>query len=104
MVCSFVFRDCSSLKNVIIPNNVSIIETCAFYRCKSLSHVKLLNDNTKIENDAFCLSFGRVEKPSGTNYSNHYRYIEEDYCPFSRIDYDRETWDALTDGQYGDYP
>lgn len=26
------------------------------------------------------------------------------YDPYDNYDYDRDTWDALTDGQYGDYP
>lgn len=30
-------------------------------------------------------------------------YIDDEYGNI-RIDYARETWEALTDGQYGDFP
>lgn len=44
-------------------------------------------------------------------FSNHWRLEEDDVSEYGDsgsydddTDYDRDTWDAMTDGQYGDYP
>ena len=37
--CYNIFSECSSLKNIIISNSVTIIPICAFEECSSLSNV-----------------------------------------------------------------
>lgn len=47
------FIDCTSLEEIVIPNKVTTIETLAFGYCTSLKHVTLGSGVTLIKNQAF---------------------------------------------------
>lgn len=64
-----VFRGCSGLTSCTLSKNIAWIPTDMFRSCTSLSNVIIPNDNkiTKIGNDAFyeCSSLGSFNVPSG---------------------------------------
>ena len=59
------FADCTNLKEIIIPNSVTIIGAYAFYRCNKLISISLSNNLTYIKNNAFleCSSLREIIIP-----------------------------------------
>ena len=50
---SHAFYGCTTLKSIVIPDGVSVIENSAFSGCSSLTSVKLPASVVKIEAEAF---------------------------------------------------
>lgn len=69
------FRDCISLRNVIIPPKVASIMYYAFERCSNLSSVEIRGDVTLLQNSAFadCLNLNSFFYYGKTNPSNDSR-------------------------------
>ena len=61
-----LFRSCTSLKGVTIPNSVKTIERYAFQNCTSLTSIKIPNSVTTIKNSVFngCTSLTSVTIPN----------------------------------------
>lgn len=49
----FTFAKCASLKNITVPESVSLIDDFAFMDCVDASNVNILNSNATIKNSAF---------------------------------------------------
>ena len=60
-----MFGYCKSLKNIVIPDSVTIIEPHSFYGCESLASITLGNSITSIGDKAFyeCVSLESVTIP-----------------------------------------
>ena len=60
------FRDCTTIKKIIIPNGVTILKQYAFKNCTSLSEIVLPESITTIEYQAFynCSSLEEISIPS----------------------------------------
>ena len=60
------FRDCTTLKNIIIPNSVKSIGDEAFKGCISLESIDIPNSVTNIGKQAFsyCTSLKRIDIPT----------------------------------------
>ncbi len=64
-------------------------------------------DTTRIKKDGQELEFSLSECEILYEHEDDYEDYEEDYSydsHYSSRDYEADTWDALTDGQYGDMP
>lgn len=60
------FRECESLKTVVIPEGVTIIGRCAFYKCTNLTQVDIPDSVTLINDWAFShTALTEVEIPVG---------------------------------------
>jgi hypothetical protein len=70
------FGYCTSLKSIIIPNSVTIIEEWAFYGCTNLTSVNLGNGITRINDIAFqnCTSLTNITIPYGVTYIGEYAF------------------------------
>ena len=66
----WVFRDCSGLTSVTIPNSVTTIEEGAFYYCSGLTSVTIPNSVTSIGEHAFsnCSGLTSVTIPNSVTY------------------------------------
>ena len=64
---NYAFAGCSSLTNVVIPNNVMSIGNNAFASCTSLTSVSIPDSVTSIGRSAFdgCSSLTSIEIPAG---------------------------------------
>ena len=60
------FNDKSGLKKVILPNNLTSIESAAFYNCSSLTSITIPNSVTSIGSSAFsgCTSLSSITIPN----------------------------------------
>lgn len=63
---SGAFYECSSLKEINIPNSIKIIGQYAFYRCSSLERVNFPNSLEAIGGNAFecCISLNEINLPN----------------------------------------
>ncbi|MBR0519161.1 leucine-rich repeat domain-containing protein, partial [bacterium] len=61
-----IFKDCSNLKTVTIPDTVTEIGDSAFENCKSLERINIPDSITKIGSRAFanCKSLNNIEIPN----------------------------------------
>ena len=66
-VPTYLFNRCSSIKSVVLPNNVTAIASYAFANCYSLTTVNLPSTLTRIGNSAFegCTAITGIDIPSG---------------------------------------
>ena len=64
-------------KNTIIPNNVTIIENCAFLNCPGLTSITIPNSVTIIENCAFmgCSGLTSVTFPNSVTSIGHDAFV-----------------------------
>jgi hypothetical protein len=62
------FSNCTSIKNITIPDNISIIDDCMFYGCTSLEKVILPDKFITIDEYAFtdCTSLTSIDIPKTT--------------------------------------
>lgn len=69
------FRECSKLKNIVIPNSVSKIGKRAFFNCASLQSVNIPCNVRTIGDGAFCYCTGKITINSdfliGVNYEEN---------------------------------
>ena len=67
---SDIFRDCNSLKKVILPSSLTYLGAYAFYGCQNLEEVVLSDGLTNIEHQAFynCRKLTAVNIPSSVTY------------------------------------
>lgn len=89
-VPSYAFSDCSSLKNIIIPDNVTKINIGAFKNCNNLETFVIPAEITEIANYTFygCFSLKEInihEKITkiGKNAFNYCNSLKELYLPKS---------------------
>ncbi len=73
---SRMFADCSSLKNITIPDSVTNIEGSTFSGCSSLTSVTIGNGVTNIESSAFsgCSSLTSVTIPDSVTSIGEYAF------------------------------
>ena len=72
------FYKCTSLKNIIIPESVTVIESDCFYLCESLVSINIPKGVTKIGSHTFQgTSLVNVELPTGITYVGQYAFA---YC------------------------
>lgn len=74
---SDIFRECNSLKKVVLPTSLKTLGSYAFYNCSSLEEVVIPDGLTNIEYDAFaeCRKLSKVNIPSSvTNMSSSIFY------------------------------
>ncbi|MBO7520381.1 MAG: InlB B-repeat-containing protein, partial [Clostridia bacterium] len=53
LIAAAAFSDCTALKEVIIPDSVTVIGMQAFYGCKNLAEITLPSSLTYVESDSF---------------------------------------------------
>ena len=65
-----MFQDCISLREVIIPESVTTIESQAFSGCTSLASITIPESVTSIGEEAFreCTSLSSIIIPEGVTY------------------------------------
>ena len=65
-----IFRNCSNLKNIAIPENVTEIPNGTFNRCSSLAAITIPQGVSEIGSNAFygCSSLTSIEIPEGVEY------------------------------------
>lgn len=95
-----------NLKEINIPKSIKKIGYGAFTECKSLDDITFNND-IEFSDELFigCPEILVASTPKGLR-TIRWNKLDDDYDDSWRIrrDYREETWDALTDGQYGDFP
>ena len=66
---SYAFRDCTTLKSVVIPNTVGTLGTYSFYGCSSLTSINIPAAVTRIGSYAFwgCSSLASIHLPQYIN-------------------------------------
>lgn len=59
------FSGCTSLSDIILSDELTVIEDCAFYNCLGLSELEIPNNVTEISEGAFsgCASLNSIEFP-----------------------------------------
>ena len=64
-IADWAFRDCTSLKSVVMPDSVTAIGLGAFERCSSLETVHISDSATSVQNSAFqdCTSLKTIVLP-----------------------------------------
>ena len=74
-----VFKECSNLASIFIPNSISAISTSAFYGCSSLTSVSIPYGVTAVDNNAFynCPSLISVYIPNSVTRIGHNAF---QYC------------------------
>ncbi len=68
-IADFAFKECTSLREITIPNSVTIIENGAFQGCSRLQDITIPNSVTVIENDAFksCSTLNQITISNSVN-------------------------------------
>lgn len=75
---SDVFRDCTSLISIKIPNSVNYIGTYAFSGCTGLTSIEIPNSITKLNNSVFrgCTNLVSVKIPNSVKSIEHYAFAD----------------------------
>ena len=96
LINSYAFYDCTSLKEVTIPNSVTEIGDSAFLGCKSLTKVTIPDSVTKIGYGAFsgCTSLKEITLPAGVSSIYYYCYIFSDCISLTAINVDENNTDC----------
>ena len=70
------FYNCTSLKEITIPNSVTYIGNSTFCNCTSLKEINIPNNVTFIGNDAFawCINLKEITIPNSVTYINKYAF------------------------------
>ena len=68
-IADFAFKECTSLRQITIPNSVTIIENGAFQGCSRLQDITIPNSVTVIENGAFksCSTLNQITLSNSVN-------------------------------------
>ena len=69
-IASYAFKECHSLKKIVIPNSVTDIGIYAFSNCSSLENIEIPNSVTYIGGAAFsnCTRLKSIEIPNSVTY------------------------------------
>ena len=69
-IASYAFRECHSLKKIVIPDSVTDIGIYAFSNCSSLENIEIPNSVTYIGGAAFsnCTRLKSIEIPNSVTY------------------------------------
>jgi hypothetical protein len=93
MIGNSVFEDCTSIKEITIPESVTEIGDYAFEKCTSLEEITIHEGVTKIGKKAFngCTSLTTVTLPAGVRNMEH-AFAENSalstiYVPSKKSDY-----------------
>lgn len=87
----YAFYNCADLQSITIPDSVTSVGLGAFWGCKRLKHINASEEWLKRHNELIRkLNEMAIISDYDENY-NEPNYLED-------------TWDALTDGMYGDMP
>lgn len=72
----YMFFDCGSITNIIIPNNIKYVKDAGFYGCRGLTSVTLCNSITSISNNMFqsCDNLTSVTIPNSVNNIGEYAF------------------------------
>lgn len=73
----YAFYDCDNLKSIIIPDGITLIESCAFESCNGLTSVTLPNSITEIGGNAFynCNSLKNINIPNSVTTIWNYAFF-----------------------------
>ncbi len=79
VIPDYTFYNCSSLKEIILPDNLEVIEYVAFAYCEKLKEINLPDSVTYIGNSAFayCESLETIEIPDSVTYIGNSAFA---YC------------------------
>ena len=98
------FSECSSLTNITIPDNITSIESYAFYKCIGLEKVVLGNGVINIGNDAFreCSSLTSITLPEGLTRIGRWAFercvgLTEMHIPASVTDISPDAFTGCSD-------
>ncbi len=88
VICDSVFKDCTALKSITIPDGVMSIGASAFYNCNSLTSVTIGDGVTSIGGDAFayCTGLSSITIPDsvtsigGDAFHGCYKLVEVYNC------------------------
>ena len=74
----FMFRDCNNLQKIVLPSNVTLVDTSAFYNCTSLSSVIMGDNIISIGNYAFsrCSSLTAITISNDVTSIGNYAFSE----------------------------
>lgn len=76
IVGRYMFAECLNLQNIILPNNTSSIDVCAFYKCNALASIVIPDAVISIGTQAFqaCSSLTSITIGKGVNSIKGYAF------------------------------
>ena len=96
------FKDAVNLKEITIPNSITIIEKYAFSNCEKLTSITLPNSITRIEMGAFygCYGLSSITIPKSVTYMGEKAFF---HIPFTDVYYEGTiaSWCNITFDGFG---
>ncbi len=75
-IAPYAFRDCTSLRNVTLPDSLTAIGSSAFYNCTSLNYIDIPDGVMFIDQNAFgtCTSLQSIQIPDSVTEIGSYAF------------------------------